>query len=114
MGPKALLRTLVTLARKVGVEVREVELSPLQRTRGGECRVHGKTVVLLDVTSPTFDRACLVAAALAKRDLSGIALPAELRDLIDRGPRAPRIIPAEQLRPLAKARPRPRAERASV
>ena len=27
---------------------------------------------------------------------------------------APRIIPAEQLRPLAKARPRPRAERASV
>jgi hypothetical protein len=71
-------------------------------------------VVLLDVTSPTFDRACLVAAALAKRDLSGVALPPDLRELIERGPRAPKVIPADRLRPLAKARPRPRAERASV
>lgn len=106
MTPRALLRTLESVALKVGLEVREEAFSPLQRSRGGECRVHGRTFLLVDAQISTFERACMVAEALGRRDLSGIALPPALRELIDRGPRVPRIIPREQLRPLAKARPR--------
>jgi hypothetical protein len=110
MSPRALLRTLESVARKIGLEVRQEAFSPLQRSRGAECRVNGRTVLLVDALLSDFERACMVAEALGRRDLSGIALPPPLRDLIERGPRAPRTVPMDRLRPLAKARPRLRAE----
>lgn len=114
MTSRALLRALAKVAERVGLDVREETFSPLQRSRGGECLVRGRTVLLLDAELDPFDRACMVAAALKRRDLAGLAVPPRLRDLIERGPRAPKLIPREHLRPLAKARPRLRAERASV
>lgn len=111
MSPRALLRALAQIAHKMGIEVREEPFSPLQRSRGGECRVMGRTVLLLDAELGHFDRACMVAEALKRRDLSGLSLPPHLRELIERGPRAPKLIPMDRLRPIAKARPRLRAEK---
>lgn len=110
MTPRALLRTLSSLARRVGVDVREEELSPLARARGGICRVNGKTIVVVDPHGSHFERACMVAKALSTADLSGISLPPDLETFIRLGPKPPRVIPREKLRPLAKARLRLRVQ----
>ncbi len=112
MGPRALFRSLESIARRLGLEVRAEALSPAGRgsSRGGVCKVHGRTVVFVEADGPPFDRACVVAEALAGLDLSGVALTEELATFIRSRPRPARLVPLDRFRPLAKARVRLRRQ----
>lgn len=112
MGPGALLRTLESLARVLGVEVR-AELARSRGggpSRGGACKLNGRTVVFVETSGSTFERACVLASALGALDLSSVELTDEVATFLRARPRPARLVPLESLRPLAKARARLRRE----
>lgn len=112
MGPGALLRTLESLAGALGVEVR-AELGRARTggpSRGGACKLNGRTVVFVEATGSSYERACVVAAALAGLDLSGLNVSEEVAAFLRARPRPARLVPLERFRPLAKARARLRRE----
>lgn len=107
MGPGALLRTLESLARALGVEVRaELARARGGPQRGGVCKLNGRTVVFVEATGSSYERACVLAAALAGLDLSGVTVSEEVAAFLRARPRPARLLPLDRFRPLAKARAR--------
>ncbi|MBL0194636.1 MAG: hypothetical protein IPQ09_10520 [Myxococcales bacterium] len=108
MGPGALLRTLESLARALGVEVR-AELGRARGggpSRGGACKLNGRMVVFVEASGSSYERACVVTSALTGLDLSGVPVSEEVAAFLRARPRPARLVPLEQFRPLAKARAR--------
>jgi len=119
VAPERLLEELVTVAGKLGVDVRVEPLRvALHLGSGGMIRLKGKTLVLLDSKSPVVDRLLTLADALVP--LAGaseeIYMAPEARELLDaaRAKREGRIQPVERRALAVKmlSKPKPGLRRA--
>lgn len=61
-----MLEELSRAAARLGVEVRQRVLRGSHPGTGGLCRIRGETLVLLSSRAPAFDRATILAQALAE------------------------------------------------
>lgn len=91
MPPERILRELIALAARMGIEVR-AEPFDLQviEGKGGLCRVHGQPIVVMDAGLPLIDKIGVVAEALSHFDIEAIYVPPILRASIERRKRAGR------------------------
>lgn len=69
--------------RKLGVEVRIVDLASDARVQGGLCTIRGARVVLVSGAAPPAERLAILAAALASLDTESIYLPPAARELVE-------------------------------
>lgn len=112
MLPAEVLRELEALCARVGLGVREEPFARLPGSYamggrgGGVCRVHGKSVVLVDAAMPIAEKIALLADALAGLDLQALYVPPFLRAKIEQRRRGVGVGPLPM--GLAKARPRMR------
>lgn len=87
MEPRALEDALLDVARRAGVEVRREPFDsgvPREaRPRGGLCRIHGVTVILVDTTLTTVERTAVLADALAGVQLDSLSMLPFVRERID-------------------------------
>lgn len=78
---------MLDVARRAGVEVRrepfDAGVPREARPRGGLCRIHGTTVILVDTTLTIVERAAVLADALAGVQLDSISMPPFVRDRIE-------------------------------
>jgi hypothetical protein len=83
--PERILRELIALAARMGVEVRS-EPFDLQviEGKGGLCKVHGQKLVVMDAGLPLLDKIGVVAEALSHFDIEAIYVPPLLRASIER------------------------------
>ena len=92
-GQQALLDELKQAAEQIGIEVREERLlrEVGYRVRSGSCRVHDKSLILLDRGLPLEAQIEILAGELASRPLDAIYLsPAARRVLEGAAPEAAR------------------------
>ncbi len=91
MPPERILRELIALAARMGIEVRS-EPFDLQviEGKGGLCKVHGQSLVVMDAGLPLIDKIGVVAEALSHFDIEAIYVPPILRASIERRKRASR------------------------
>ncbi len=113
MRPRDLLTALEKVAEAVPLVVR-YDTFELRITggRGGLCRIRGRCFVLMDDALPRIDKACVLAEALGRFDLTRISMDPELRAFVARGGPLPRRdnVDMHLIRPLARARPRIRRQ----
>ncbi len=85
VSPERILRELIALAARMGIEVRS-EPFDLQviEGKGGLCRVHGQSLVIMDAGLPILDRIGVIAEALSHYDIEAIYVPPALRASIER------------------------------
>jgi hypothetical protein len=100
-----ILAELEKLANRLGVIVRFDSFDAKSVAKGGLCRVHGSSLIVIDAGLPVMDKIGILSDALATFDLEAIYLPPVLRARLERrrGRRGPVRPP---LRPMAKARVR--------
>lgn len=80
---------LEALALRVGMVVRVERLdSGLAQTRGGLCKLGGRSIVLMDEALPLADRIDVLVAALSTFDLDAVYVPPFVRALVDSARRA--------------------------
>ncbi len=105
MTPTEILAELEKLANRLGVIVRFDSFDAKSAAKGGLCRVHGSSFVVIDAGLPVMDKIGILSEALSTFDLEAIYLPPVLRTRLERrrGRRGPVSPP---LRPMAKARVR--------
>ena len=75
---RTLLRRLERLARTMGTPVRYDAVVPSVTgyvVRGGLCRVHGRAMIVCDVTLPLVDKVAVVAEVLSAAGVEVLALP---------------------------------------
>lgn len=77
VDPAQMLEELCRVASRLGVEVRQRVLRGSHPGAGGLCRIRGETLVLMSSKAPAFERAAIVAQALAEL---GHASSSELSD----------------------------------
>ena len=77
MSPADMLRALESVARRLGIPVRSEPFCT--EGRGGLCRVHGETVIVVNASLPVAERVAVLADALAAFDLEGIYVTPVLR-----------------------------------
>lgn len=81
--PERVLSELVSLAARLGIEVRAEPFGgDVLEGRGGLCRVRGQRMVLMDERLGVRDRIAVMAAALATEDLEGVFVTPAIRELI--------------------------------
>jgi len=80
----AVLAALEEGLRKLGVEVRIVDIAGDARVQGGLCTIRGTRVVLVSGAAPPAERIAILAGALAALDTERIYLPPAARDLVER------------------------------
>jgi hypothetical protein len=101
VDPERMLAELCLAAARLGVEVRQRMLRASLPGTGGLCRIRGESVVLMNSKAPAFERAAVLAQALAELGHAGsMELSAECRAFVAR--QAPRR---------ARAAPKPNDER---
>jgi hypothetical protein len=76
---------LISVARKLGIEVRIQPIRIPNRSFGGLCRLRGRQVLVLDQKSGFADRVGTLAEALSQfqRELDGVFLTPEARQIVD-------------------------------
>lgn len=80
--PPMLLAELQKVAQHIGLEIRCVGVRRKQAGPGGLCTIKGRPVVILNERTSALERGTALADALAGRDLSEVAMPAEVRGFI--------------------------------
>lgn len=70
--------------RKLGVEVRIVDIPSDARVQGGLCTIRGARVVLVSAMAPPAERISILVRALASLDSESIYLPPAVRELLER------------------------------
>ncbi len=85
MGLVELLRALLNVAERAGIEVRLEPLDPemFSRHRGGICRIEGVRTIFIDSNAPIEEKTSVLLHALGQVDLDAIYMRPELRDRID-------------------------------
>jgi hypothetical protein len=83
LGTERLLDELLTVARRLGIEVRVEAFHGGIRTSGGLCRLRGRVLVLIDQRLGVFERTRTLADALSELDIDGIYLTPEARRFIE-------------------------------
>ncbi len=73
------LRELVALAVRAGLEVRFDAMDPKASSRGGSCTLRGRRIVVVDRGAPLADQVAVVVAALAEVEMSAMYVPSILR-----------------------------------
>jgi len=87
-----MLEELSRAAARLGVEVRQRVLRGSHPGSGGLCRIRGETLVLLSSRAPAFDRASILAHALAELGhVESPALTPECRAFVARQIRKPTL-----------------------
>jgi hypothetical protein len=66
VDPERMLAELCQAASRLGVEVRQRALRGSHPGTGGLCRIRGESLVLMNSKAPAFERAAVVAQALAE------------------------------------------------
>ncbi len=79
-----MLRELLTLAERVGLDVRFDVMGLRASSRGGMCILHGKRVVVIDRGASLTDQIGVLVAALAQVDMTPMYVPKLLRKLAER------------------------------
>jgi hypothetical protein len=74
-----MLRELLTLAERVGLDVRFDAMDPRVSSRGGTCILHGKRVVVIDRGAPLADQIGVLVKALGQIDVTAMYVPKLLR-----------------------------------
>jgi len=95
MTPERLHQHLEELLARLGVVVRSESFDPRvfgdNSSRGGLCRLHDRTVVLVDARAPLVERVAVLAAAAACLDTESVFVPPAVREVIEaHGPRPSR------------------------
>ncbi len=95
MTPERLHQHLEELLARLGVAVRSETFDPRvfgdNSSRGGLCRLHDRTVVLVDARAPLVERVAVLAAAAASLDIDSVFVPPAVRAFIEsHGPRPSR------------------------
>jgi hypothetical protein len=87
-----MLEELCRVASRLGVEVRQRALRGSHPGTGGLCRIRGQSLVLMNSKAPAFERAAVVAQALAELGHTlSVELSEECRAFVGRhGPRGTR------------------------
>jgi len=80
----SMLAVLEEGLRKLGVEVRIVDIPGDARVQGGLCTIRGTRVVLVSGAAPPAERISILVRALAALDTESIYLPPAVRDLVER------------------------------
>jgi hypothetical protein len=88
VDPARLYDALLSVALKLGVEIRVERLLVDSQRAGGLCRLRGRQLVLLDDRSSTVERSAALAEALSELDLEGIYMPPEARLVVEAARRA--------------------------
>jgi hypothetical protein len=83
LGTERLLDELLTVARRMGIEVRVQPFRGGIRSPGGMCRLRGRVVVLIDQRMGIFDRTRTLADALSALDVEGVYLTPQARRFIE-------------------------------
>ncbi len=79
-----MLNQLMELAEKLGIEVRDENISMQEiSSAGGLCRIEGKYVLLLNSRITVREKNQVMREALRQFDLSGIYLRPAIRDLLE-------------------------------
>jgi hypothetical protein len=95
VDPERMLEELCRAASRLGVEIRQRVLRGSHPGAGGLCRIHGESLVLMSSKAPAFERAAIVAQALAELGhASSTELTEECRAFVARHePRGARVEP---------------------
>jgi hypothetical protein len=83
VGNERLLDELLTVAKRLGIEVRVEPFRGGIRSSGGLCRLRGRALVLIDQRLGAFDRSRALADALSELDVDGVYLTPQARRLIE-------------------------------
>ena len=89
MGPMEdaqLLQSLEIVADELAVEVRREDLDG---SRGGLCRLRGRTCILVDRNLSLAERVDLMARSLARLPLDGVFMPPAVRELLEQRSASP-------------------------
>jgi len=85
--PERVYQQLEELLARLGVPVRAEAFDPRMfgdlSSKGGLCRLHGRTVVVVDSTAPLVERVTILAAAAASLDTESVYVLPAIRDVID-------------------------------
>jgi len=84
MNEEVLLNQLEDLAEKLGISVRDENISSDESfSTGGLCRVEGKYVLILNSRATVKEKNQVMIKALRQFDLSGIYIKPVIRDLLE-------------------------------
>ena len=87
MTPQRLLQHIEDLLVKLGVEVRTESFDPRwandHSSRGGICRLHNRTIVVVEANAPIAHRIAVLAAAAATLDTESVLVPPLVREVIE-------------------------------
>lgn len=86
MGPGEVVRELLNVAERAGIEVRLEPLDPeiFARHRGGFCKIDGVRTIVIDAQAPVDEKLSVLLRALAQVELDALYIRPELRDRIER------------------------------
>ena len=88
MSPVELRGHLETVARRLGVRVRFEPFQPGVFRRGGLCKVHGATRIVVDAEAPVVEQVATLESALRRLDLEAVYVPPLVRARLEGGRRA--------------------------
>jgi hypothetical protein len=78
-----MLSELETVAERLGIALRVEPLGEELSPRGGLCRVHGRSLILVNASLSLTERISVLAGALSVFDVSLIHMPPVVRARID-------------------------------
>jgi hypothetical protein len=85
-SPGEVVRELMNVAQRAGIEVRVEPLDPeiFARHRGGICRIEGAQTILVDSTASNEEKMAVLLNALGSVELDAIYMRPQLRERIER------------------------------
>ena len=83
--PEEVVRELVNVAERIGIEVRVEPLDPeiFTRHRGGICKIEGARTILIDSTASTDEKMAVLLRALGSVELDAVYMRPHLRQQIE-------------------------------
>jgi hypothetical protein len=93
LGTERLLDEFLSVAMRLGIEVRVQPFHGGIRSSGGLCRLRGRVLVLIDQRLGVFERTRTLADALSELDVEGVYLTPQARSFIEaaRARHGPRV-----------------------
>jgi hypothetical protein len=83
VGSERLLDELLSVARRLGIQVRVQPFRGGIRSGGGLCRLRGRILVLIDQRLGVYERTRTLADALSELDVEGVYLTPQARRIIE-------------------------------